>query len=100
MTVSEHVSLDGDPIAQGALAREPAPLDLGADRLDGDPSPALGDLDREAGRGWQRRATHPPLDRNASHWLNRATYAWLPPPVQGRGAVISTSVRERSEAGG
>ena len=66
MAVRENVSLDCDPIPDGALAWEPAGINLGADRLDGHPKPALGALPR-GGRSRKRRNTDAPPDRSPSH---------------------------------
>ena len=66
MTVGENVSLDCDPIPDGALAGEPAAINLGADGLDGHTKPALGALLR-GGRSRKRRNSDTPLDRNPSH---------------------------------
>jgi hypothetical protein len=77
MTVGENVSLDCNPISDGALAGEPADINLGGDRLDSHTKPALGALLR-GGRSRKRRNTDTPLDRNPSHGWNRATRL-LPP---------------------
>jgi hypothetical protein len=66
MPVRKNISLDGDPIPDGALAGKPAGIDLGAYRLDGHPTPAFGALVR-GGRRFEGRNADPPLDRNPSH---------------------------------
>src|ERR1700674_1160752 len=96
MTVGEDVSLDCDPIPDRALAREPAGVDLGADRLDGHTKPPFSAL-VWGSRSRKRTNTDAPPDRNPSHDPNRDTWTrppsprWiksepnLPPPVQGGG---------------
>src|SRR5438445_600311 len=65
MAVGEDVGLDGYLLAQRPLGREPAGVDLGRHRFDGDPLPAVGRRPREVG-GWGRWGGPPPY-RCASH---------------------------------
>jgi hypothetical protein len=81
MTIGENVSLDRHPLAQRALAGEPAAVDLRRNRFDGHPATPVGALRWPGGR-LDRRADDPLLNRCASHGANR-THLAISSPLAG-----------------